>query len=983
MEHSTHAHPLPDGRNVSSREASVSMYASCTIKSPVLASQQHNDNQQTRRLHLRNAGFRAPTLPFRRISPLFGASPIALEPFSRPVNNENSPPSTEKRRLYGEDLLYKPVNILQEIHNSTRRKRVSPQSGLCAIFEDKAGQEELKENASAISWFNEGSRDCSPVVLPPSSENTMKLREGSLNQRTPPPLSSPLAKHVKNRSLRRAEVRSASSEAARYIEHLESQLASANAKLESPTATKRRSARLRALTVENRNLRHEVSDWEKEFDARIQEERDQRYETDVELRQHVRQLEEEIEMRDARIGELEWELESMRVKFRDTYELEAINVRLEKRIEVLTNIVVQSPMKLDACSVTHTPYKADPPKRASRPKSMLRRLPSSPGIIQLPLGPVSETSFWQPGGFGIPYNIAESPKELEVAQPDEQGFSSPTLDEGMRSPDPVRPSRQSSSFDYRSRASTSFRSTPSTSSRPSSIRSIASFGPSSWGLPDPTDSEPRSPSKKRRSMRRFPSGSNMLKPLILPKAAVVPSLPASAPIYPSIEATARRDLPEVSLDPTTSFLSRPLDSSSMSTPTQPDRQRTSSWAHEETLRALEGRFTDAQRQTSTRLPRSFPSVAGEPFHEFGEFPSEKRKRRSRPKSLQKELEEAHACQLGEVQAQEALVGGCGDAVLGMNEVDRPSHVLIGMGPMPHQVPVSNVSLRQRRPVSDSDDTPKPDKTHSTAAITSTQLSKSLSSNTLTPEYAHGIFTRLTSLIRRTKQDPFLFARRLLANVWTLGSERLGGIGWWLLGLVYGTRWRKRKRTADSEIVEDTSTEDFDWQHFSAKLNRSRTAEHYFHDHGRSSACNSRLSPLDITHDGGDHHRGMPPMVPSPRKAPHLFPCADCVEPSSRRTLRLWLQFSLAIVLAVGMAVKNGPGTLVVGDPHLHKYKHEMLHAQQQRQELESIAEASQWSKHSHESNGIDSGYGSITFAEILGPEDFEDVQARATTSAPL
>lgn len=937
------------------------MYASCTITSPILASQQQNDNQQTRRLQLRNAGFRGPALPFRRISPLFGVPPIVLEPFSRPVNNENSPPSTEKRRLCGEDLSHKPVNILQEIHNSTRRKRASPKPSFCAIFEDVPRIEEVNENVSQTSWYNEGSHNCSPTTLNASPANMMRLREGSLKQRTPPPFSSPLAKHVKSRNLRRIERRSASSEAAKYIEHLESQLASANAKIESPTASKKHSAKLRMLTVENRNLRHEVRDWEKEFDTRIQEEKNQRYEVDMELRQHLRQLEEEMDMKDARIGELEWELESMRVKFRDAEELEAINVSLEKRIEVLTNTLVQSPMKLDAGSAATSPNKADPPKRTPRPRSMLPRLPSSPGGLQLSLATVSEQAFWQSKSFDLPSNIKEFPEEQEVAQFDEQGFPSPTFDEAMRSPDPIKHSRQSGSFDCRSRGSTPFRSAPSTSSRPSSIRSSASFGPTSWGLPDPEESELRSASKKRRSMRRFPSGSNTLRPLILPTATVVPSLPASAPIYPSIEATAGRDVSEISLDPTTSLLSRPTERSPMSIPAQPGHQRACSWAQEETLRALEGNFTDIEGRASTRVPRSSPSVAGEPFIEFEDIHSEKRSRHSRPRSLQKELKEAQAQKDFSKALDDGLIAGHGD--------DGSGHILMRMVPAPSQAPIPNVSLRHRKPVADSDDTPKPDKKH-LLTLLSPQAIESFSSTLSAPEHAHGIFARLTNLISRIKQDPLTLASRLLANAWSLGSKRLGGMGWWLLGLVYGTRWRKRKRTADCGIAEDISAKDFDWHHFSAEVSRNSVVERYY---SATNARNSWLPPQQVPHNTGEAHRGLPPITPSARKEPLLFPCPDCVEPSSRRTLRLWLQFSLAIVLAVGMAIKNGPGTLLVGSPQLHKYKHELLQAQQQqRQDLSGEDEASQQSKYSHESKSIDSGYGSITFAEMLGPEKFKD-----------
>ncbi|KAL2041930.1 hypothetical protein N7G274_005118 [Stereocaulon virgatum] len=950
MEHSTHAHPLPDGREVSSREESASVYASCTITSPTLASQQQNDNQQTRRLQLRNAGFRGPALYFRRMSPLFGASPIALEPFSRPVNNENSPSSTEKRRLYGEDLSYKPVKILQEIHNSTRRKRTSPKPTFCAIFEDAPRTEHVNENFSPTSWYNEGSHNCSPAALTASPANMMCLREGSHNQRTPPPLSSPLAKHVKSRSLRRVELRSASSEAAKYIEHLESQLASANARLESPTATKKRSAKLRALTVENRNLRHEVSDWEKEFDTRIREERDQRYGVEMELRQHVRQLEGSMEMKDARIGELQWELESMRVKFRDAEELAAINVSLEKRVEVLTSILVHSPMKLDASSATTSPNKADPPKRTTRPRSMLPRLPSSPGGIQVPLATVSEQAFWQSKSFGMPSNIAEFSEESDVAQFDEHNFLSATLVEAIRSPDPSGHSRQLSPVGHRSRTSTSFRSVPSPSSRPSSVRSSTSFGPTSWGSPNPAESEPRSASKKRRSMRRFPSGSSTLRPLILPTATVVPSLPASAPIYPSIEVIARRDHSDVSLDPTMSFLSQPFDSSPMSTPTQPGRQRSTSWAQEETLRVLEGGFSDPERRADTRVSRSSPSVAGEPFQEFEDIYSEKRKRHSRPRSLQKELEEAQASQIKDVDVQtdfsEAL-----DGLIATNGENQLKSIWTGMDPTSFESSIPKSLIRQRRPMADFDNTPKSGRKYPPCNIASPKAIRILSSTPLTPEHAHGILACLTNLITRIKQEPFILARRLLANAWRLGSERFGGMGWWLL-------------------VEDSSRNDFDWHHLTAEAGRNRTAERYY---GAINVRNSWLPPLQIPNSASNAPQVLPSLTPSSRKEPHLFPCSDCTEPSSRRTLRLWLQFSFAIVLAVGMAIKHGPGRLLVGNSQIHRYKHELLQAQQQRDyRLEHTNQGSPPSREGHESYDVDSGYGSIIFAEVLGPEDFED-----------
>lgn len=1008
---STHAHPLPDGPNTSSSRTNGS-HGSIAITSPTtLASQQQNEglSHQTRRLQLRNAGFRGAIFPTRRIGPLSATSSTPVDSISRQVSNENSSLSAEKRSMYGEDLPPSPVNILQELQKSTRRKRSSPKPGFGTIFQDST-QTEGGYGASETSWYKEGSRNCSPAALAATQVNMMKLREGSGNQQTPPPpLSSPLTKQVKGRNLKRINLRSVSSEASKYIEHLESQLASVNAKLDSltsPNTNKLRSAKLRALTVENRNLRQDISAWEKQFAARVQEERDQRLEVEMDLRLRLRRLENDMELKDARIAELEWEVESMRVKVGDAEGVEEVNIGLEKRIEFLTNLLVHSPNTLDRCSAAPSPVRADPFKRTPRPKSMLPRIPSPSGGVRLSLSTVSESPFWQPSNIGSSSSVVESPGNA-VQEVDGQDLQSPTYDEGMRSPDYRRLSRQSGSFESKSRTSGSFRSAPSSASRPTSFRSSGSFGPTSWGLPHLADVDARSANKQRK-MRKFPSGSVSLRPLILPAATVLPSLPASTPIYPSIEATARRDISEVSLDPTTSFLSKPMDSSPVTTPDQPGRQRSTSWAQEQTLKALEGRFTDAERLDGEKTSPSMALTSEEKLFGFGGVPSEDRKRRSRPRSLQKELEEAKYEKAGQVQAltsPELFEEGLGP--VDMDESPEApvesGHIMMGINPtLSKAAPLAANSRRIRRPI-ESEDTAKPEGKTTHPTYTSSQPAKALPTTLLTTQHAFGVFSRLTNLISHTKQDPFILARRLLSNAWAQGSKRLGGMGWWLLGLVYGTRWRKRKRTADSGIVEPPTTQAFDWHHFTAGASRSRAAEHYFRDYG---ACHRRTdSWLSPPHNS---IQKAPPLTPSSqtRNEPHLFPCNDCVEPSSRRTLRLWFQFSLAIVLAVGMAIKNGPGSLIIEDPeprlpiHTHEsLPHAAKHPRPHSHEREPLLQAHRSRlrlRHdsdsrgglvvdyadrtslpsrisSMESNGMDSGYGSITFAETLGPADFEAI----------
>lgn len=1013
--HSTHAHPLPNAPNTCSSQPGSSHSSSAITSSTTLASQQQNEglSHQTRRLQLRNAGFRGAVFPTRRISPLFTKPSSAIESISRQVSNENSCLSAEKRSMYGEALPPSPVNILQEIQKSTRKKHSSPRPACAAVLQDIIQTEELS-GTSETSWYMEGSRNCSPVALAATTVNTMKLREISGNQKTPPPpLSSPLTKQVKGRNLKRINLRSASSEASKYIEHLESQLASVNAKLDSltsPNTNKLRSAKLRALTVDNRNLRQDLSGWEKQFAARVQEERDQRLEVEMELRIRLRTLENDMELKDARIAELEWEVESMRVKVGDAEGLEEVNIGLEKRIEILTNLLAHSPNKLDVCSTATSPVRADPIKRTPRPKSMLPKIPSPSGGVRLSLSTVSESAFWQPGNTGSSSSIVGSPQDA-VQDVDGQILQSPAYDEGMQSPGCRRQSRQSESLESRSRASGSFRSAPSSTSRPTSFRSSGSFGPTSWGLPHLADVDVKSANKQRK-MRKFPSGSVSLRPLILPAATVMPSLPASAPIYPSIDATARRDISEVSLDPTTSFLSKAVDSSPVTTPDQTERHRSTSWAQEQTLKALEGRAMDVERSDDERASRSIILTSEEKLFGFGKVTSEDRKRRSRPRSLQKELEEAENERAGQAQAF-AASGLFEDGLIPVNmdesleESPEYRRFIAGIDPTPSNTPEPAVYSRRMRLLIESEDTPKPEKKPTPPAYAISLPFEATPSTLLTPQHAFGIFSRLTNLISQTKQDPFVLARRLLSNAWAHGSKRLGGMGWWLLGLVYGTRWRKRKRTADSEIVEPATTQDFDWHHFTAEASRSRAAEHYFRDYGAChQTADSWLSPPHASAQQMPSSNTTPRSTPSPkpRNEPHLFPCNDCVEPSSRRTFRLWFQFSLAIVLAVGMAIKHGPASLLAEDPdprlpiHAHEsFLHSKTRSKPLSHEREPLLQAhrsrSRRRSDSRDrpgtdctdgtsppsrvdsvgSNGMDSGYGSITFAETLGPVDFEAI----------
>ncbi len=106
---------------------------------------------------------------------------------------------------------------------------------------------------------------------------------------------------------------------------------------------------------------------------------------------------------------------------------------------------------------------------------------------------------------------------------------------------------------------------------------------------------------------------------------------------------------------------------------------------------------------------------------------------------------------------------------------------------------------------------------------------------------------------------------------------------------------------------------------------------------------------------------------------------------------MWFQFSLTVVLAVGLAVKHGPGALLadpLNDEHAAfrpRRSTERIDDHQVQERIASqrdeygtlspgavIADKDQLPLRFLDNiDGADSGYGSIAFAETLGPADFE------------
>ncbi|KAL8835838.1 MAG: hypothetical protein Q9170_003161 [Blastenia crenularia] len=855
------------------------------------SSERTSPSQQSRRLQLRNAGFRGQTLPIRRISPILSSSILSPESYSRVVSHEKSPHNLDKRQLYGEDLPPNPVNILQELHDSARRKRNPPRRSIGEIFQDGTATA-TGDGDCGLSWYSETGNNNSPLQLRSNSATMTGLREVSSNSQTPPSLSSPLTKQARARKGNRVNQRSTSAEAAKYIEHLESQLVAVNTKLDSlmsPTAHKTRAAKLRALTSEARFLRQQVSDWEQKFDERVKNERIQLAEMEISLTSRLQSLEDEVEAKDGRVKDMEWEISNLKSRVKDAEGLEVVNADLERRIDLLTNLLVQSPTKLDLSSATSSPSKPEPHRRITRPRSMMPRIPPSPGSLRLSLNITSDMQFRRSRRSFTSTSSGSPSSDVPIALALEH--------EQLQATGGLQESKESTESGS---GNSSFRSPPSSSSRPTSLYSNSSFGAYSWGLPLPPDMEAQfKAGNKQRRMRRFPPGAATLKPLLLPTATGTPSLPTSPPVRDTFGTMPQRGFSETSMDPTVAFLSKCDFTSPVATPTQSGRRHSSPYVQTEALCALEGRSSMSMDRDDSQSILSPRSISEEPLETVEEESSDdKLSKRERPRSLGEELEEVGM--LFRDSFDDGLIphsdGGSdqnGPTKVSQRGIDtsQPCTPVLGVNIMTSGRSLSTPGTRRAPP-----------------KLASPLLdSNGLTAITTSPAY--GLMSRLKNLMLRTKQGPPRLAHRLIHNAWAIGIAKLGGLGWWLLGLVYRHRSRKKKRVADVETtVEEVPFHGSNWHHSppeteAVKASRS-PGEGLYHVGNypvRETPAGSRAL--------NQHHSRHEPSSVSGHES-HFIPCSECKEPSSRRSFRLWLRFSLAIVLAVGIAIKDGPGALL-------------------------------------------------------------------------
>lgn len=760
---------------------------------------------QNRRLQLRNTGFRGALLTPRDISPRLPGW-RSLSSGTQPDEHKDNPEFVSFPRDRGSitspSQARSASNILRELKNSTKRPATSPRRSAAALF---------RSSPSTPPSFDHQlpSRTPSPSDC---RKKAMKTRDGSWKS----PFSS-----LERPKRRGDSTRAPRRDTTRYIEHLETQLAATLNRADSTDAPTSSShvSKIKSLTAEARVLKQELSEWEERFEDRVHEEIGSMVERETKFRTKVRALEKDTELKDNKIRELEWEVEMGNRRLRNLEAVKTTNRNLERRVDVLTELLAHSSVKPETDPTSRLGFDLFPPESdatasTARPKSMFSRIPLSPVRRPLfhsmtdPIPSILEEASSPPDGS------AEGPFSHT------RGFSGismeSTLDSGLGD-------------------SCSLASTRALESQRSSMMSHASSSSSFWGTSFPLSPELQGRLQNRqRQMRRFPSGSNSLKPLILPTATgpYSPTGNVLSPIPAQEPQRGRR-------------LSRE--------PGHDDyylHDSASPKAHEATLHALEGNMYNYQTFEEATSGHTMSDALDATYSPFEENTQAKR------------LDSSPY-----LVPAESTAGS-----VRRNRCTSPRFSIID-------------TVRRARHMSNRDTT--------SYSFTGAPISRPGLEN---------LATEVTWLPLRYIKDylshSVTAARRILINAWHANWTKFRKFTWWILGFVLSKQRRNTLFTNPSRNGTSCRQNDYGCASSNPRI-----------------VSGTRL-PVDLGHSGAvTTNTGCNFELSEPLAGAH--PLA--------RTIQLWAKFSFALVLAVGLAVKDGPGSLMCdclreapGDPHSNR-----------------------------------------------------------------
>ncbi|KAK0284307.1 hypothetical protein LTR35_006023 [Friedmanniomyces endolithicus] len=778
-------------------------------------------SRQTRRLQLRNAGFRAAAVPTRKVTPNKSVSSSTnwssvsglvsgsdAENFSPSGVRASSAVMVEKRK--GSAVLQDSGSGYSTL---TRPKKTRPRVSSVRAFGQMAGSYNMVFAEDPVS--------------PPATRNTIRAKSGRAR-----------AKVNKTR-------RSMSGEAKDYIDHLEGELASAQSQLQainSPSVTRQQSSKLRTLNTETRQLQDELAEWEARYEQRVQEIVDEHVEIEANLRSDLRRMEQDAEEAKYRIEELGIEVAEGR---QNVEAVEAANVNLERRLEIMSEILATSPSKIDLHVAPGTG------RKHQRPKSMLPRFPTASSLLA-------------------------SPERQPRTQP-----TSPVLTFADNAHPPLNAFESSfSPSELASDADSIFSEAPSACGSTTSLEhSDAMPTHNPWTLHAVQIAKAR----PARRMRRFGPGSHGPKSLILPSTSYYEYMPASAPPLERSETTPAFAFP----------FAGGLEEEEDSPSSLVVRRRASTTADETTLANL--------------AASPFGSLAGRREEEEEE---ESLCGTEYPMSAGSQSTSRNFSSLGSVAGRNLMDELC--AVRTPGTSDEPSKLsdeLSGHDMETEDAGDDTLLLHGKE-----EDPSLHGVHHTNDSLISTSTRPDQADNTrhTHEQLTHtppSIYTRLRHIFTDLYRSPVAITQHLIqrAQLRMRIPAPLRTFQWWLVGVLLGPM-AKRHFLATSTPHSFRASSDLERQ----PLLRAFTAP--AEGSGRAGGGGVREGEGDGLVYGTMFHT--PPGSPSGRvakgekgKQVRREGCAYHYG-GARHSPWVWIQFSITLAVAVGVAFKDGPGSLL-------------------------------------------------------------------------
>ncbi|OJD20674.1 hypothetical protein ACJ73_07991 [Blastomyces percursus] len=810
---------------------------------------------QNRRLQLRNAGFRGAllqsrkaTTPFTRCRSLSGASDQHIE---KQIDDTASiDQSCHLSKLTTSHT--RRSSILEEINNSTQRRyRQSPRPPAASLFHDLPSPD---PPTSTNDFPLYSPSKCSGQLGPPINLDTFDYSDTDMpsKSRKTSWRSSPFSSL--DRPKRRTNIanRNSDLELSRYIEHLEEQLATSLNRVESidSSTTNIQAAKFKALNAEYKILKQELLEWETKFETRLNDELRNTIDKESELRAKIRSLERLVEIKENKIHEQQWEIEMATQKLQNMEAVNATNRSLERRIDVLTELLAQSPTRMEPSSGLNLVPEASSPQadgiyHTPRPRSMFSKIPLSPvrkALFQ-PLSVPSSNAVTDPS---VHYHHAADHPYVSPPQTFEQKDDAElmSLDSGVGD-------------------SCSPPSTRAPDSQRSSMISHASSNPSHWGTSFPLSPEIQGKfSSRHRRMRRFPPGSCTLKPLILP---------ATSPHVPS-----RIHRHSFSTDPISPFHLRP---------TSAHDSPNSTWVEPDTLRALEGQSHRYQTFDEAINGHNMSGGIAPLETDLDDCSTT----RSSPHIF---FDDVHPSTLMESPAYDSQT---------QNEPLKR----VAPRTLENELRQSNSSMRvgprTNREI-DRDITPM--------AILDSKIARLRKIYPAPRNFVPSLDSRQDPFypfyhyIWDVAPNPVNLIRRIIANAWHANWNRLGKLSWWVLGLFLGgqprNQWLNNKRQCRTHY--DNSNDD------AASTTNSRGPTHSYRSRTRPRTSHREETPTKQTTIISSDDTSVLTHTPM-RCSTNGHPIA-ITEPPPKRPFEVWARFSFALVLAIGLAVRDGPASLM-------------------------------------------------------------------------